>query len=307
MESRSFSRFRHLPCSVLTGAASATQLKIPAQYALRVDANKWRNRPRPLRGIGSRSHLLVHRPSVVAKRIGALLVAGILVTIVAPVLADESNSTPATEAPASETATSLSASDTSTASQSPTPSESASATSSPAASNPDSSDTQTASASPSPKPPSAIASQGMRVDLPTVLPVDPRALTRVMPAINLSGPQFLLACLNSSTLIFDLQQKNVPDSISGEELLLAGDFSQMTMISGTTPQVEALINSSNGLRMVSLRGAISGASASLSFVAVSRPVLSASICDQSINTRTLSFRPLGLGQELRKNTVILKK
>jgi hypothetical protein len=147
----------------------------------------------------------------------------------------------------------------------------------------------------------------MRVDLPSVLPVDPRALTRVLPAINLTGPQYLLACLNSSSLIFDLQQKNVPDSISGEQLMLSGDFSQATMISGTTPQVEALINSSNGMRLVSLRGAISSATASFSFVAVSRPVLSASICEQSLNTRTVSFRPLGLGQDLLKNTIILKK
>ena len=249
----------------------------------------------------------MHRPSVIAKRIGALLVAGILVTIVAPVLADESNSTRASEPPATETTTSLSASDSSTASQSPSPSESASATSSPVAPNPNSSATQTASASPSPKPPAAIASQGMRVDLPSVLPVDPRALTRVLPAINLTGPQYLLACLNSSSLIFDLQQKNVPDSISGEQLMLSGDFSQATMISGTTPQVEALINSSNGMRLVSLRGAISSATASFSFVAVSRPVLSASICEQSLNTRTVSFRPLGLGQDLLKNTIILKK
>jgi hypothetical protein len=147
----------------------------------------------------------------------------------------------------------------------------------------------------------------MRIDLPAVLPVDPRALSRILPAINLSGPQYLLACLNSSSLIFDLQQKNVPDSISGDEILLTGDFSQRTMISGTTPQVEALINSSNGLRMLSVRGAISSASATFAFIAVSRPVLSASICDQSLNTRTLSFRQLGIGQDLVKNSIILKK
>lgn len=270
-----------------------------------MDANKWGNRPRLSRGIGSRAHLLVHRPSFIAKRIGVLLVAGILVTIVAPVLADESSSIPATEPAASETSTTTS--ETSTAVESPSPTDSATASSSPAASNPNSSETQTASATPSPKPPAAIASQGMRIDLPAVLPVDPRALSRILPAINLSGPQYLLACLNSSSLIFDLQQKNVPDSISGDEILLTGDFSQRTMISGTTPQVEALINSSNGLRMLSVRGAISSASATFAFIAVSRPVLSASICDQSLNTRTLSFRQLGIGQDLVKNSIILKK
>lgn len=307
MESRSFSILRHLPCSVLTAPASATSSKIPAEYALPVDANKWANRPRFSGGIGSRSHLLVHRPSFIAKRIGALLVAALLVTIVAPVLADENNSNFASEQPSSDTSTAVSPSETSTASQSPSPIESATASASPRTLTPSPSDSQTAGASPTPRPPAAIASQGMRVDLPSVLAVDPRALSRVLPAINLSGPQYLLACLNSSTLIFDILQKNVPDSISGEEILLSGDFSQRMMISATTPQVEALINSSNGLRMVSLRGAISSASATFSFVAVSQPVLSASICGESKNTRALSFRPLGLGMDLLKNSVILKK
>ena len=308
MESRSFSIFRHLRCSVLTAHAGAPPPKIAAEYDRRVDANKWANRPRFSRGIGSRSHLLIHRPSFIAKRLGALLVSGVLVTIVAPVLADESGSVITAAAPTSETTTTTTTtSETSTVTESPTPTESATASASPSVSNSNSSDTQTASASPSPKPPAAIASQGMRIDLTSVLAVDPRALSRVLPAINLSGPQYLLACLNSSSLIFDIQQKNVPDSISGGELLLIGDYSQTMMISGATPQVEALINSYNGLRMVSLRGAISSASATFSFIAVSRPVLSTSICAQSVNTRALSFRPLGLGMDLLKNSVILKK
>ena len=89
--------------------------------------------------------------------------------------------------------------------------------------------------------------------------------------------------------------------------MLTGDFSQNVMVSGTADEVEALINSSNGLRMVSIRGSIASASASFSFIAVSRPVLSASICSQSLNIRTLSFRPLGLGMDLLKNSIILKK
>jgi hypothetical protein len=58
---------------------------------------------------------------------------------------------------------------------------------------------------------------------------------------------------------------------------------------------------------VSQRGSISGAVATFAFVAVSQPVLDASICSRSVNTRTLYFRPLGLGLELKKNGLVLKK
>ena len=79
------------------------------------------------------------------------------------------------------------------------------------------------------------------------------------------------------------------------------------MITGTAAQVEAIINSFSGLRMVSLRGSISEAVATFAFVAVSQPVLNASICSRSVNTRTIIFRPLGIGMDLKKNGLTLKK
>ena len=79
------------------------------------------------------------------------------------------------------------------------------------------------------------------------------------------------------------------------------------MITGTAAQVEAIINSYGGLRMVSLRGTISEAVANFAFVAVSQPVLNASICSRSVNTRALTFRSLGIGLELKKNGLTLKK
>jgi hypothetical protein len=202
-------------------------------------------------------------------------------------------------------------SDTSTVSESPSPSEAPIPSSSPSAqgsSSPSQSfDTETASTSPSPRPPEPIANQGMRIDLPSILPVDPRAQSRNLPAINISGPDYLLACMNSSNLIFDIYRKNSPDLIFNGEQLAAGDFSQSLLISGTSAQVEAIINSYNGLRMVSVRGSISEAVATFAFVAVSQPVLNASMCSRSVNTRTLHFRPLGLGMDLVKNGLTLKK
>jgi hypothetical protein len=108
-------------------------------------------------------------------------------------------------------------------------------------------------------------------------------------------------------VIFDIYRKNAPDSYFNGEHLASGDFSQSLMISGTAAQVEAIINSYSGLRMVSLRGSISGAVATFAFVAVSQPVLNTSMCSSSGNTRTLYFRPLGLGMELIKNGLTLKK
>ena len=275
-----------------------------------VNRDKWSDRPRFTGANPSRSHLLVHRPSVFAKRIGALIITGVLLTIVAPVLADENSVVPVEEeviAPSDTPAPS----DTSTVSESPSPSEAPIPSSSPSTQDSggpsQSFDTETASTSPSPRPPEPIANQGMRIDMPSILPVDPRALSRNLPAINISGPDYLLACMNSSNLIFDIYRKNSPDSNFNGEQLASGDFSQSLMISGTSAQVEAIINSYNGLRMVSLRGSISGAVATFAFVAVSQPVLDASMCSRSVNTRTLIFRPLALGLELKKNGLILKK
>jgi hypothetical protein len=275
-----------------------------------VNRDKWSDRPRFTGANPSRSHLFVHRPSVFAKRIGALIITGVLLTIVAPVLADENSVAPIEEeviAPSESPAPS----DTSTVSESPSPSEAPIPSSSPSAqgsSSPSQSfDTETASTSPTPRPPEPIANQGMRIDLPSILPVDPRALSRNLPAINISGPDYLLACMNSSNLIFDIYRKNSPDLIFNGEQLAAGDFSQSLLISGTSAQVEAIINSYNGLRMVSVRGSISRAVATFAFVAVSQPVLDASMCSRSVNTRTLYLRPLALGLELKKNGLILKK
>ena len=275
-----------------------------------MNRTKWADRPRFTAGNPTRSHLLVHEPSVFAKRIGALIITGILLTIVAPVLADENSVAPTQElviAPGDEPAPS----DTSTVSESPSPSEVPIPSSSPSAQGSSaptqSTDTQTASVSPSPRTPEPIANQGMRIDMPSILPVDPRALTRNLPAINISGPDFVLACINSSNAIFDIYRKNASDSYFNGEHLATGDFSQNLVISGTAAQVEAIINSYSGLRMVSLRGSISEAVATFAFVAVSQPVLNASMCSRSVNTRTLRFRPLALGMELVKNGVTLKK
>ena len=278
-------------------------------YAHSVNRNKWADRPRFTKGNPTRSHLLVHEPSVFAKRIGALIIIGILLTIVAPVLADENNSAPIEElaiAPSDSAPP-----DTSTVSESPSPTEAPIPSSSPSAqgsSSPSqSSDTPTASSSPSPRTPEPIADQSMRIDMPSILPVDPRAASRNLPAINISGPDYVLACINSPHVIFDIYRKNAPDSYFNGEHLASGDFSQNLMISGTAAQVEAIINSYSGLRMVSVRGSISGAVATFAFVAVSQPVLNTSMCSSSGNTRTLYFRPLGLGMELIKNGVTLKK
>lgn len=290
-------------------------LALPARensdgYARPVDKDKWADRPRFTKGNPSRSHLLVHEPSVFVKRIGALIITGILLTIVAPVLADENNSAPIEEQVSTPSDLPV-APETSTVSESPTPTEGPIPSSSPSAQGSDApsqnSDTQTVSASPSPRTPEPIANQGMRIDMPSTLPVDPRALSRNLPAINISGPDFVLACMNSSKAIFDIYRKNAPDSNFNGEQLATGDFSQRLLISGTSAQVEAIINSYNGLRMVSLRGSISGAVASFAFVAVSQPVLDASMCSRSVNTRTLIFRPLGIGFELKKNGLTLKK
>ena len=252
---------------------------------------------------------MVKHPSVIAKRLGALILTGILISVVAPVLAEENSPSSSVDQAAPSPDDSSMPVDTPTVSDTPTTSQTSIPSSIPSAQSSDTStstvDTQTAS--PSPTPAAPLASQVMRLDLPTNLSVDPRALSKTLPAINIAGPEFVLACISSPQATLDLYAKNSQDSIFYGKHLVSGDLTQRVLLSGSTAQVEALINSYNGLRIVSLRGSISSAVVRFEVVAMSKPSLEASFCSHSVNTRTLTFRPLGLGMDLIKNGLTLKK
>ena len=283
-----------------------------------MNRSKWSNRPRL--NLGERIPVYLHaqKPKVLVKTFLAFSLVGLLFTIVAPVIADES-AAPITSATETTTVTSDPTAspalapelsevaipvDPAMATQSPSPSQSATAGNS-------SAESVTASSSPSPTatPAAALKNQSMRVEIPSILPVDPRATSRNFPAILVSGPRYLLACLTGSNLFFDVYAKNsVQSSFNGEELV-SGDGSSQLMITGTVDQVLAIFNSFGGLRATSARNAIGGLYANVSLVAMNQPSLNPIFCGQSApaNFRFIQFRPLALGMNLIKNDVNLKK
>jgi hypothetical protein len=247
-----------------------------------------------------------------------------MLILVAPVIADESSS-PAVEITPAPTTSSEPIPETTPAaepSEVPIPIDSTQA--SPAASpepnggasvGSPSSPAETSSAlsqkSPSPTPTlvAPLKNQSMRLSVPSVLPVDPRATSRSLPALVLTGPRYLLACIEGSELSFDIYLKNSVQSNFNNEQLVSGDRSSQLLISGTTDQVVAIVNSYSGLKVVSTKSAIGGLSARISFVAMNEPTLDSSFCGQGspANLRVIQFRSLQLEKNLIKNSVDLKR
>lgn len=262
------------------------------------------------------------KSKVLVKRFIALSCLGGMLTLVAPVIADESSSPNDAISPAPTASSEPTPEITPTAEPSEIPIPSDSTQASPAASpepnggaplGSPSSSAETTSAliqqSPSPTPVAPLKNQSMRLSVPSVLPVDPRATSRSIPALVLIGPRYLLACIEGSNLSFDIYLKNSVQSNFNNEQLVSGDRSSQLLISGTTDQVVAIVNSYSGLKAVSTRSAIGGLSARMSFVAMNEPTLDASFCGQGspANLRVIQFRSLELEKNLIKNSVDLKR
>ncbi len=264
------------------------------------------------------------KSKVLIKRFITLSCLGGMLTLVAPVIADESSSPNDVIAPSPTASSEPNPEITPTVEPSEIPIPSDSTQASPAASpepnggaplgSPTSS-TETTSAlsqqspSPSPTPVAPLKNQSMRLSVPSVLPVDPRATSRSLPALVLIGPRYLLACIEGSNLSFDIYSKNSVQSNFNNEQLVSGDMSSQLLISGTTDQVVAIVNSYSGLKAVSTRSAIGGLSVRMSFVAMNEPTLDSSFCGQGspANLRVIQFRSLQIEKNLIKNSVDLKR
>ena len=285
-----------------------------------MEFGKWANRPRLHIFARIPIYLSSQKPELLIRRFVAFAVIGVILSIVAPVIADETISSPESPVSAPDTGGTPSPSDSptdiptdapipsDTSQPSPDPTPTSSATGAARSQN---SETFTVpssiSPSPTPTPVGLSASQKMRVEIPNILPVDPRANSRNLPSVILSGPKYVLACIRGSNLYFDIHTKNSAQSIFHDEQLVSGDMTSELLITGTTNQVLALLNSYGGLRAVALRDGIGGQYATLSFVAMTEPSLDSTFCGQrsSDNFRIIYFRPLGLVMELIKNGLVL--
>ena len=198
-----------------------------------------------------------------------------------------------TESPTPDPSTSATAS--------PLPAPTASRSSAPEAPTIATSDSPTALASPTPVPPHAIADQMMNIAVPATVSVDPRAHSVFLPRLNVSAVDALLVCgySNASAVSFT-------SGFPGIES--AGSGSPFFRISGPAHLVMAALNGDMGARVTSSSKAIAGSIVSFSFVALSKPSISANLCNDGSpsNNRTISFRALNMDLNMVKDPVRLK-
>jgi hypothetical protein len=171
----------------------------------------------------------------------------------------------------------------------------------------------TASPSPSssatPPPPTALLNQNMQLRIPTSLLVDPRARNASVSEIFVAGPENLLVCITSGSTLSDVYMKNFSDSEFGSQTLVTGDRTSSLRVTGNTEQVLAILNSAQGMRVTSPFGTMVNQNVNFRFVATSAPTLDQKLCAKAwpTNTRSVSFRELGLQIEMKKGDVVLKK
>jgi len=254
-------------------------------------------------GVVNRIEIHGSRPKTLALRFILLVLLALIFARIAPTLAEESS------APTPTPVESAVASDSPSESLSPTDSPSPSLSDSPSASS-----SETSSNSPSPSisqslPPTALPNQGMVIHLPASLRADPRAQSISIPAISVEGPENLLVCINGSGVNIDLYRKDFVDKRLAIDELVTGDRTNNLLVTGTTSDVLALLNSAGGLRVLAPIGKVAGKSIDFSFIAVSEPTLEPTICSEALpgNVMTLNIKTLNIGLGIVKGTIPLKK
>lgn len=167
----------------------------------------------------------------------------------------------------------------------------------------------TATPSPSTSVATVLENQSMQLRVPASLLVDPRARAASISKLSVSGPQNLLVCISSGSMVSDVYLKNYSDSDFGAQTLVAGDRTSNLQVTGSTDQVLAILNGGQGIRVSSPNSTVSTHNLTFRFVAISAPTLDSKLCEKGwpVNSRTLTFRELGLGIEMKKGDVILKR
>lgn len=177
----------------------------------------------------------------------------------------------------------------------------------------DPSESSTASTSPEPVPsptytPAALTpGQGMALEIPQSVSVDPRAQVVSIPRLRISGPATILACLSSSNAVADLISKGSPDDQPASNLYLDGDLTSLIAISGPTEFVNSALNSAGGIRVSGLGRKLPGTAITIAVVSIDKMADSPELCTKASpsNIRTIHFDPLGLGIGFKKGQVKL--
>ncbi len=243
------------------------------------------------------SHDRKRRRTLITRFVLMSLVA-VFIAQVVPTLAEESKTVEEISQSGETTPPPSAAPETPTASSSPTP---------------DALPESQTSPSPSPSAtfvaPKALESQGMNIQMSSRVSVDPRAQVVRMPAISVSGPEYILLCIQSQTSVFDVLTKGVPNNVVATNLFVSGDLTSTVTLAGPTSLVSSVFNSEGGAKVSSLGGFLSNKVVEVSFVATDGLALDSSLCGKVLpsNKRAILLSPLSLGLELKKGEVRLEK
>jgi len=249
-----------------------------------------------------------------AARLGSLALFAVVVSTIAPTIADELSSSseivqPAQQAPApTPTPTEVEVTPTPTPSASPTPeaeiSRPAIASTSPT---PLAESGETVTAKDEPPAPLEIQPKYV-LRIPNSVAVDPRARSYYLPHIYAAadGAEFTMACISGAGVTFDSRAKQSSQNSDEGRDLIMGDQSGFLLISSTSARTVNLINSYTGLLVSSANGGLANKALTMRFVAVTAPVVDPTFCSAAQSSASTAFRPLGLEQSTVKGGGKLK-
>lgn len=169
--------------------------------------------------------------------------------------------------------------------------------------------------SPSPSPTPTVfparpsQSQGMTIKVPTEISVDPRAQIVRIPQINISGPEYLMVCINTVNTVVDVLTIGAPDNANATNLFIQGDLSSTVTIAAPTMLVNSVFNSSGGAKVSALGLSLAGQQLQIGFLATDKQATDSNLCTKILpeNRRTILFKGLGVGIGMKKGEVTLKR
>ena len=170
-------------------------------------------------------------------------------------------------------------------------------------------------ATPSPSPSREIfparpaQAQGMSIKVPNEISVDPRAQIVRIPRIEISGPEYLLVCVNTINTVIDVLTIGAPDNANATNLFIQGDISSTLTISAPTVLVNTVFNASGGAKISALGRSLAGQQIQIGFLAIDKQADGSSLCPKisAENRRVISIKGLGVGIGMKKGEVTLKR
>ena len=140
---------------------------------------------------------------------------------------------------------------------------------------------------------------------PTTLTIDPRAMTKYLPQLSISGSEYVLACITGSNVNLDISAKRSASDAVENGLIIVGDLTSTLFVSGKNAEVVNLINSDGGLLAFSRAGGLANRSITIEMVAMSKPGVKRAFCDFAKSSATLSFQSMGLEISTNKSGIDL--